>query len=151
MTTSIKTTPAAINIRRRIREDELWFTFTRCRGPGGQNVNKVSSGVTLRFDLHGTDSLTEAEKRRVRTRLHTRVTRDGHLYIVSMHHRTQRANRQAAIERFYELLAAALYRPRARKPTVPSQRAHERRLHEKRIRGGHKLLRGPPARNNSDH
>jgi len=129
-------------LRGRIGEERLTFSFTRSGGPGGQNVNKVNTRVTLSFDLHASTDLTEEEKGRIVARLGGRVTRDGRLRIVSMRHRTQLANRKAAVERFYELLAAAL-RPRTiRKATKVPRRAHERRLREKQAAAKRKRLRG---------
>ena len=125
------------NLRRRIPEEHLSFTFTRSGGPGGQNVNKVSTRVTLRFDLAGSGELSEHEKRTLLTRLAGRVTKDGHLRVVSMRHRTQLANRRAATERFYELLAGALAQSKPRKRTRMPRAARERRLRDK----AHRSLR----------
>lgn len=128
-------------LRRRIPEDELTFTFTRSAGPGGQNVNKVSTRVTLLFDLNGSGDLNDEQKRRIRAKLRGRITKDGRLRVVSMRHRTQLGNRRAAIERFYELLAGALDRPKVRRPTRVPARARLQRLREKRMHGGLKKLR----------
>jgi ribosome-associated protein len=130
----------------RIRRDELTFTSSRSGGPGGQNVNKVSTRVTLRFDVDASPSLTEQQKARIRRRLATRVTRDGVLHVVSSKHRTQAANRKAATERFVELFSEAL-RPRKRRiPTKTPHRSKEQRLAEKARRGETKRLRRRPAR-----
>ncbi len=108
--------------------DELAFDFTRASGPGGQNVNKVSTRVTLRFDLDGSPSLTARQKSRIREALATRISQDGILRVVASRHRTQAANREAAIDRFVELLTEAL-RPRKRrkKTTVPAAAKRRRR------------------------
>ena len=117
------------------------FSFARSAGPGGQNVNKVNTRVTLLFDLAGTHLLGQREKGRIHRKLGTRITKAGQLRIVSMRHRTQLANRRAAVQRFYELIARALDEPKSRRPTKPSQRARQRRLEEKRKRGQQKRLR----------
>ena len=128
-------------LRRRIDEDELSFTFTRSGGPGGQNVNKVNTRATLWFDVEGSRSLGDSEKAVIRKRLTGRISKDGRLHIVSMRHRTQAANRFAALERFYTLLAEAL-RPRPiRKATRTPRSAKERRLNEKQRVGERKRLR----------
>jgi ribosome-associated protein len=129
------------DLRGRIGEEQFTFTFTRSRGPGGQNVNKVNTRVTLCFDLHASTDLTEDEKGRILARLGGRVTRDGRLRIVSMRHRTQLANRRAAVERFYELLAAALRPQAVRKATRVPRRSCEHRLLEKKAAGERKRLR----------
>lgn len=130
------------DLRGRIGEERFTFSFTRSGGPGGQNVNKVNTRVTLWFDLEAPAVLTDDEKRMIHARLGGRITNDGRLHIVSMRHRTQLANRKAAVERFYELLAAAL-RPRTiRKATKVPRRAHERRLREKQAAAERKRLRG---------
>jgi len=124
-----------INDRVSIPEDELVFSASRSGGPGGQHVNKVSSRVTLRFDLDGSPSLTDSQKHRVRHRLATRVSRDGVLRVVCRRHRSQLANRREAIERFAELLRGALQRPRRRRKTSIPNAAKLRRLEDKKRRG----------------
>ena len=128
-------------LRAKIPVDEFEFSFARSRGPGGQNVNKVNTRVTLRFDFAGSTALTALEKRTIRAKLAGRVTRDGHLRVVSMRHRTQRANRVAATTRFYELLAETLARPKPRRPTKIPRAAREKRLADKRVRGRRKQMR----------
>jgi ribosome-associated protein len=125
-------------LRRRIKTDRLSFVFSRGAGPGGQNINKVSTRVTLWFDLDGSDALKDAEKRRIRARLAGRVTKHGHLRVVSMRHRTQQANRRAALDRFYELLAWALTRSKPRRPTKVPHASRQRRLSDKRHRSRRK-------------
>ena len=128
-------------LRLRIDEEQLSVTFTRSGGPGGQNVNKVNTRATLWFDLEASSMLTDDEKRMIHARLGGRITNDGRLHIVSVRHRTQLANRKAVVERFYELLAAAL-RPRAiRKATKVPRRSRERRLQEKKSAGERKRFR----------
>jgi ribosome-associated protein len=123
-----------INDRVAIPEDELVFTASRSGGPGGQHVNKVSSRVTLRFDLDASPSLTAEQKRRVRRRLATRVSRDGVLRVVCGRHRSQIANRREATERFAELVRQALRRARRRRKTTVPTASKRRRLEAKRRR-----------------
>jgi ribosome-associated protein len=134
-----------INERVSIPEDELVFTASRSGGPGGQHVNKVSSRVTLRFDLDASPALTDGEKHRVRRRLSTRVSRDGVLRVVCRRHRSQIANRREAIERFAELLRSALQRPRRRRKTGIPGAAKRRRLEDKKRRGELKRRRSGPG------
>ena len=118
-----------------ISEDELVFKVSRSGGPGGQNVNKVNTRVTLFFDVGNCENLSDAQKRRILTRLRTRTDKNGVLRVVSQKHRTQKANRQAAIERLQGLLADALKTLPVRKKTKVGYAAKQRRLDEKRRRG----------------
>ncbi len=137
-------------LRRRIGEEQFTFTYARSGGPGGQNVNKLNTRVTLWFDVNTAPELSEDEKRRIAAQLGRRISEDGRLRIVSMRHRTQLANRRAAVERFYELLAEAL-RPRlVRKATKVPRRSRERRLHEKKALGERKRLRTGRSNGRSD-
>lgn len=129
-------------LRIRIPEERFRFRFSRSPGPGGQNVNKVNTRVTLHFDLAGSGDLTEGEKTRIQSTLGGRISGDGVLRVIASRHRTQRANREAVVERFYELLSEAL-RPRKRRlPTRVPKAARRRRLSDKRLRGERKRLRG---------
>jgi len=118
-----------------ISEDELVFKVSRSGGPGGQNVNKVNTRVTLFFDVGNCENLSDPQKRRILTRLRTRTDKNGVLRVVSQKHRTQKANRQAAVERFQGLLADALKILPVRKKTKVGYAAKQRRLEEKRRRG----------------
>ena len=129
----------------RVRRDELVFTSSRSSGPGGQNVNKVSTRVTLRFDVDASPSLTEDQKCLIRRRLATRITRAGVLYIVSSKHRTQLANRKAATERFVALLCEALAPVRKRRHTSIPTRSRQHRLADKTRRSETKRLRQRPG------
>src|SRR5436853_3579933 len=91
-----------------IPEDELRFAASRSGGPGGQNVNKVSSRVTLTFDIQASTALSEAHKRSIMSKLATRVNKDGVLRVISQRTRSQDLNRSDAIERFVDLLREAL-------------------------------------------
>jgi ribosome-associated protein len=128
-----------------IDENELSFSYTRSSGPGGQHVNRVETRVTLRFDVAGSPSLTEEQRERVLRRLATRINKDGVLRVVSQRHRTQEANRRAAVERFHELLAEALRPRRVRRKTRVPRAARRRRLESKRRRGEVKRLRRKPG------
>jgi ribosome-associated protein len=120
---------------------ELRFRYSRSSGPGGQNVNRVETRVTLLFDVGASPSLSDAQKRRVLDRLGTRINKDGVLRVVSQRHRTREANRRAAIERFETLLAQALRRKRVRRKTAVPKGAQKRRLENKRRRGELKRTR----------
>ncbi len=117
-----------------IPEDELVFKASRSGGPGGQNVNKVNTRVTLFFDVENCESLSGTQKRRILTRLATRIDKNGVLRVVSQKYRTQKANRRVAVERLQQLLTGALKtRPIRKKSKVPYA-ARQRRLEEKRRR-----------------
>jgi len=117
-----------------IPEDELVLRVSRGGGPGGQNVNKVNTRVTLFFDVSNCESLSEEQKRRILNRLRTRADKNGVLRVVSQKHRTQRANREAAVERLQRLLAGALEVAPVRKKTRIPRAVNQRRLEEKRKR-----------------
>ncbi|MBN1886299.1 MAG: aminoacyl-tRNA hydrolase [Candidatus Krumholzibacteriota bacterium] len=133
-----------MNDRVSIPDDELRFRFSRSSGPGGQNVNKVATRVTLLFDVEESPSLGEEDRRRIMARLATRIGKDGCLRVVSQRHRTQRANREAAVERFAELLGEALHREKSRRPTRPSRSAREARIRDKKKRSRLKRERSIP-------
>jgi len=125
-----------------IPDDELSFVTSRSGGPGGLNVNKLETRVTVRFDLAHSPSLSEEQRARIAERLATRVTRGGFLQVTSQRHRTQAANREAALERFAELLAGALREETPRKPTRATRASRQRRLDAKKRRGQKKRERG---------
>jgi ribosome-associated protein len=115
-------------------DTEVEYRTSRSGGPGGQNVNKVSTRVTLLFDLAGSGTLTEEQRRSISERLGSRTNKDGVLRVVSQRHRTQLANREAATERFARLMAEALAETPERRPATVSEGAKERRLEEKHLR-----------------
>jgi len=128
-----------------IVEHELRFTYSRSSGPGGQNVNRVETRVTLLFDVFRSPSLSEDQQRRIATRLATRINKEGILRVVSQRHRTREANRRAAAERFEELLTGALRRKRPRRKSRVPRKARRRRLEGKRRRGELKRSRARPG------
>jgi ribosome-associated protein len=117
-----------------IPENELSFTASRSGGPGGQNVNKVSSRVTLSFDVAQSSALSEDQKRTVMNKLATRMSKDGVLRVVSQRTRSQDMNRTDAIERFSELLRTALTPKATRVKTRVPVAANRQRLERKRKR-----------------
>lgn len=124
-----------------VSECELKFTFDRSPGPGGQNVNKVNTRVTLQFDVERSMSLTASQRTRVRQVLASRIGQDGVLRVVSSKERTQLGNRRVAINRFIELLGAA-FRPRkVRRKTSPPASADRVRLKNKSRRSTVKKTR----------
>jgi ribosome-associated protein len=123
-----------------IDEREFEERFVRASGPGGQNVNKVSTAVELRFDVRAS-SLPSDVKDRLLALGASRVTADGVLLIDSREHRTQARNREAARERLVELVAQATRKPGRRKITKPKPAAREQRLESKKRRGNVKALR----------
>jgi ribosome-associated protein len=122
-------------------ESELAESFIRSSGPGGQNVNKLSTAVQLRFDVRGSPSLTDEVRARLERLAGKRLTRDGVLVITAQSHRTQERNRADALDRLLELIRAAAVRPVPRRATRPTKASRVRRLESKKRRGGIKALR----------
>lgn len=116
--------------------------FDPASGPGGQNVNKVSTRATLLFDFANCDRLTEHQRMRIARRLESRLARDGRLRIVSQEERSQSGNRAAAEARLLDLLAETLHVQKTRRPTRPTAGSQRRRVDAKRRRGAIKQMRG---------
>jgi ribosome-associated protein len=124
-----------------IGEDELEERFVRASGPGGQNVNKLSSAVQLRFDVRRSPSLPADVRARLERLAGRRLTREGVLVIIAQRHRTQERNRQDALDRLIELIRQAAVAPTPRRPTKPTKGSRERRLESKKRRASIKGLR----------
>jgi ribosome-associated protein len=125
-----------------IDERELQERFVRASGPGGQNVNKLSTAVELRFDMRNSSALSHEVKTRLTALAGRRLSKDGILVIDAQRFRTQDQNRQDARERLVALIQAALERPRRRRATKPKYSAKVKRLQSKKSRGQTKQLRG---------
>lgn len=130
-----------ITSRIAIDEREADESFVRASGPGGQNVNKLSTAVQLRFDVRGSPSLPGDVKARLESLAGARLTREGVLVITAQRHRTQARNRQDALDRLIDLIRRAAIPPRPRRPTRPTAASRERRIESKKRRGGIKHLR----------
>ena len=126
-----------------IPDSELTITFIRATGPGGQNVNIVSTAVQLRFDIAQSPSLPDEVRQRLRTLAGNLATRNGVLIITARSHRTQEANRAEARARLDELIARAQVVPKTRRPSRPTLGSKVRRLTAKSQRSSSKKLRGP--------
>jgi ribosome-associated protein len=118
-----------------IPDEELDFATSRSSGPGGQNVNKVNTRVTVLFNVDASTTLSPGQRGLLRERLGGRISRAGVLRVVSQRHRTQLANRDAAVQRLVQLLRDALTEEPERIPVKVPRQAKERRLEEKRRRG----------------
>ncbi len=121
---------------------EFTFTASRSSGPGGQNVNKVSSKVMLCFQVSNSMLLTDNEKERINEKLANKINSDGVLQITSQSERTQLANKERCIEKFHELVKQALTIPKRRKRTRPSKAAVQRRIDAKKKLSEKKKSRG---------
>jgi len=124
-----------------VPDDSFIFKYSRSGGPGGQNVNKVNTKVTLFFDLPGCAIFSDVHKHRILKNLEGRINKNGIIKVVSQRHRTQNANRVAAVEKLKQLLAESLKEKPIRRKTAVPQWAKQKRLQSKRKRSAKKQLR----------
>lgn len=124
-----------------LNENELKFDFIRASGPGGQNVNKVSTAVQLRFNVINSNSFDENIKENILKKEKNRISRDGTLIIEAKRFRTQEKNRADAINRLINIIKRASQKQKKRIKTNPSEKAKEKRLNEKKKRSDIKKLR----------
>ena len=117
-----------------LNESEIQLEFIRASGPGGQNVNKVSSAVQLRFDAAGSSAIKDAVRERLKKIAGRRMTTEGVLIIKASRFRSQEQNRQDAVNRLVSLIQRAIEKPKPRRPTRPSAASGQRRLATKRHR-----------------
>ena len=122
-------------------EKEFVFSTSRSSGPGGQNVNKVSTKVELRFNLVFTESFTEEEKELLFRKLKNKITKDGEIVLVSQSERTQLMNKIVVIEKFYDTVSQSLTIQKKRRATRPTLSSKIKRLEKKRSRGDIKKMR----------
>jgi ribosome-associated protein len=144
MTTEPQVTSKDLVIHQRltIPARDLSWSASRSSGPGGQNVNKVASKVTLRFDLRGTDALSRTQKTRLRKLAGKRIDSLGVLAITAQAERSQRQNLEQARDRLRKLIARALVPPKRRVATKPTRSSQRKRLQDKRRRSDQKKVRG---------
>lgn len=122
-------------------ESEFIYSTSRSGGPGGQNVNKVSTKVELRFSIFSTILFSETEKELILRKLKNKINKEGELILVSQSERTQLMNKKVVTEKFYNLISQALTVQRKRKSTRPTLSSKIKRIEAKRNRGGIKKLR----------
>ncbi len=123
---------------------ELAFSTSRSGGPGGQNVNKVNTKVTLKFDVAQSKVLTPEEKALISEKFSSRLTNEGVLVLVSQDKRSQLENKEAVIAKFNKLITKAFEIKKKRKPTKPTKASVQKRIHEKKHQGEKKKWRREP-------
>ena len=122
------------NNKIQIPEDELVFKASRSSGPGGQNINKLNTKVAVILDIENSRYLNREQKKIILKKLAARITKDKKLITISQKFRTQKANRDFAVEKLCEIIQAALKRPKPRKATKPTTAAVENRLKQKKLK-----------------
>ncbi|MBS1554759.1 MAG: aminoacyl-tRNA hydrolase [Bacteroidetes bacterium] len=133
--------PSARKVTASLVNSELLFSTSRSSGPGGQNVNKVNSKVTLRWSLANSTILTEEEKELLLRKLASRLTTEGELMIISQESRSQQQNKELAIEKLDALLTKAFTKKKVRKATKPSKAAVQNRIEKKKRHSEKKKMR----------
>ncbi|HEX9651956.1 MAG TPA: alternative ribosome rescue aminoacyl-tRNA hydrolase ArfB [Cyclobacteriaceae bacterium] len=123
-------------------QKELTFTSARSSGPGGQNVNKVNTKVTLRFSIQNSEILSEEERGILLRKLANKITKDGSLILSCQEKRSQVQNKELVIQKFLDLIDKTLKKPKARKSTKPSKTSREKRLQKKKEISEKKKWRG---------
>lgn len=134
-----------INRRIRIPREEFEWTFARSGGPGGQNVNKVSSKAQLRWNVVESPSLPDDVRARFLRKYHRRITTEGEFLLTSQRYRDQQKNIDDCLDKLREMILAVAAPPKVRRPTKPTRAAREKRLREKRERARRKQRRQPPS------